>query len=140
MLLLKNVQGGVIMSGRNSIMSILYGVCTILIIVLGTSLLLSLLLRFTSLQESSITWIVLVISMFALFFGGLIAGGKGQEKGWLIGGATGLIFTLIVFLVQYLGYQTNFTLKQTLFHVAYILVAIIGGIIGVNLSGKKRAA
>lgn len=122
---------------KNSLMAMLYGVVTIFVIILTSSLIFSLLLRFTDVQESSLTWIILTLSFLALFIGGFISGGKGKQKGWMIGGGTGLLFTLLVFLVQFLGYQTSFTLEQMIYHIGYIVAAVLGGILGVNMTGKR---
>ena len=72
------------------------------------------------------------IGLISLFIGGLIAGIKGKSKGWMIGAAIGIGFTLFVFLVQYLGYKQGFTLEQSLYHLGYLLAAIVGGVFGVN--------
>ncbi|QFT90020.1 hypothetical protein FIU87_15250 [Bacillus sp. THAF10] len=114
--------------------AILYGVIAIFIFAIAISLIFSLLLRFTSLQETSIAWLVLTLSFLTLFIGGFIAGGKGKEKGWLLGGATGGLYSLIIFLFQYLGSDSLFSLQQSLFHLGFVAVAALGGIIGVNLS------
>ncbi|WP_102345437.1 TIGR04086 family membrane protein [Bacillus sp. Marseille-P3661] len=125
------------MSTKNSFMAMLYGVITIFIIVLSTSIMLSLLLRFTSIQETALTWPIMALSFLALFIGGFVSGGKGKQKGWLIGAGTGLLFSLLVFLVQFLGYQASFSIQQLLYHSSYILVAIIGGVLGVNTAGRR---
>lgn len=122
---------------KNSMVAIVYGVITIFVIVLSSSLILSLLLRFTKVQESSLTWLILSLSFLALFIGGFVSGGKGKQKGWLIGGGTGLLFTLLVFLVQYLGYQTSFSIEQMLYHIGYVIVAVLGGVVGVNTSSRR---
>jgi len=122
---------------KNSFSAILYGVITTFIIVLTFSIVLSLLLRFTSIQESSLTWIIVALSFLALFIGGFVSGGKGKQKGWLVGASTGLLFTLLVFLVQFLGYQNSFSIEQIAYHIGYIIVALLGGVIGVNTAGKR---
>lgn len=122
---------------KNSISAILYGVITTFVIVLTSSIVLSLLLRFTKIQESSLTWIILALSFLALFIGGFVSGGKGKQKGWLVGGGTGVLFTLLVFLVQFLGYQANFSIQQMSYHIGYIIIAVLGGVIGVNMTGKR---
>lgn len=122
---------------RNSFSAILYGVITVFVIVLSSSIVLSLLLRFTNIQESSLTWIILTLSFLALFLGGFVSGGKGKQKGWLVGGGTGLLFTLLVFLVQFLGYQSSFTIGQLSYHIGYIVAAVLGGVMGVNTAGRK---
>lgn len=117
--------------------AVLSGVVTIFVIAILTGLVFSTLLRFTSLQEASVAWIILTLSFVALFIGGFVSGGKGKEKGWLLGAATGGMYTLVIFLFQYLGNDMLFTMSQLLFHTAFVGVAALGGIIGVNLTSSR---
>ncbi|WP_210366775.1 TIGR04086 family membrane protein [Bacillus sp. REN3] len=128
------------MESRNLGKSILYGVMAIFALAIVSSLIFSLLLRFTSLQESSLQYVMSTISFLSIFVGGFITGGKGKQKGWLIGGATGLFYTLIIFLFQFLGYDHTFSIEQVIYHVCYILTAMMGGILGVNIAGGTKNA
>lgn len=125
------------MDARKMFSAVMYGILTILVIVLICSLIFSILLRFTDLQESSLHWLIMALSFFALFAGGFISGGKGKEKGWLMGGATALLFTFIVLLYQFLGQESGFSLQQSLYHLGYLATAVFGGIMGVNIAGGK---
>jgi putative membrane protein (TIGR04086 family) len=118
--------------------AVLYGVITIFLLVTVVSFVLSLILTFTSAQESSFTWVVLICSFLSVFIGGLVAGGKGKERGWLVGGFTSMLFTLIVFLFQFLGFDHLFTAQQWLYHLGFLIVAMLGGIIGVNVSTSRN--
>lgn len=102
-----------------------------------SSLIFSLILRFSSTQETSLQFIVTAVSFVTLFVGGFISGGKGKQKGWLLGGLTGLVYSLIIFLFQYLGYDRLFDVEQVVYHTCYILTAMMGGILGVNISTTK---
>jgi putative membrane protein (TIGR04086 family) len=82
----------------------------------------------------SLQYVVTAASFIGLFGGGFLSGGKKKEKGWLIGGATGLLYSLIVFLFQYLGYDKLFNTEQMIYHLCYILIAMMGGILGVNIA------
>lgn len=82
----------------------------------------------------SVQYIITALSFIGLFGGGFLSGGKRKQKGWLIGGVTGLIYTLVVFLFQYLGYDRLFSIEQVIYHTCYTLIAMMGGILGVNLS------
>jgi len=79
-------------------------------------------------------YIITAVSFIALFGGGFLSGGKRKEKGWLIGGITGLIYSFVVFLFQYLGYDRLFNGEQLIYHTCYTLIAMMGGILGVNIA------
>ncbi|MBT2598215.1 MULTISPECIES: TIGR04086 family membrane protein [Oceanobacillus] len=123
---------------RNQWTALLYGWIALFGILIIASFILALLLNFTEFSESALSLVTLIIGIVALFIGGLIAGLKGKNKGWMIGAMIGVGFTLLIFLVQYLGYQQGFSLKQTAYHSLYLGVALLGGIIGVNLSGTTE--
>ncbi|MGP7816855.1 TIGR04086 family membrane protein [Niallia sp. 01092] len=114
--------------------AVLYGLISIFILLITSSIIFSLLLRFTSLQESSLQYIITAVSFITLFSGGFISGGKGKQKGWFLGGVTGLIYSVIVFLFTYLGLDQLFTAEQFIYHICYTLICMMGGILGVNLS------
>jgi len=80
------------------------------------------------------------MSFIGLFGGGFLSGGKRKQKGWLVGGATGLIYSFIVLMFQYLGYDRFFDAEQVIYHICYTLIAMMGGILGVNLSGNPSRA
>lgn len=120
--------------------SILYGLIFIFLFAGVTSLIFAFILRFTSARESSLQYIITALSFIALFGGGFLSGGKRKERGWLIGGATGLIYSLIIFLFQWLGYDQLFSGEQVIYHTCYTLIAMMGGILGVNVSGHSRSA
>ncbi|WP_374722391.1 TIGR04086 family membrane protein [Peribacillus tepidiphilus] len=119
--------------------AILYGVSSIFILAIVSSLIFSILLRFSSLNESSLKYVVMAISFLSIFMGGFISGGKGKKQGWLLGGGTGLLYTSIVFLFQYLGHDHLFSLKEWIYYACFILTSMMGGILGVNVSGGKKA-
>ena len=116
--------------------ALLYGWVMILAILLLASLVLSLLLRFTSLGASTLNSTTTVISFIALFAGGWVAGLKAGEKGWLIGILTSLGFSLFIFLYQYLGFQNGFSFTQILYHSGFLLAGLLGGVFGVNTKRK----
>jgi len=118
---------------KQQFVALLYGWIIILGLLLLTSIILALLLQLTGLNEMTLSWITLAVGLISLFIGGIVAGVKGKEKGWVIGAITGAGFTLFTFLVQYLGYQQGFSLEQSIHHAGFILAALLGGVIGVNM-------
>lgn len=122
---------------NGNFIAIVYGWIVILVLILMASMLLSVFIRYTSISEFTLSYLALIIALVILFIGGLAAGVKGKENGWFIGGCTGAGFTLLTFLIQFLGYNTMFSVQQLIFHLTYILAAIVGSIIGVNVAAKK---
>lgn len=118
--------------------ALVYGIATVFVLAALVSFIFSLLLKWTDIHESLLTWIVFAASVVSLFIGGVVAGGKSQEKGWLAGGLTGLLFTAIIFLFQFLGMEKSFTVEQWLYHLAFFAAASLGGIVGVNLSSSRH--
>lgn len=124
---------------NKQLLSLVYGLIFIFGIIFVSSIIIALLLRFTTFNEPALSWATLITGLIALFIGGLVAGLKSKAKGWVIGGMVGLGFTLIIFLIQYLGYKQSFSFGQSLHHVGYILSALLGGIIGVNVVDNEQS-
>lgn len=122
---------------KKQLNGLLYGWLTILTLMIVASIILSLLLRFTSLGASTLSQTTTVISIIAFLSGGIFAGLKTGEKGWLVGLLTSLGFSLFVFLYQYLGLQQSFSWIQLLYHGGFLLAGITGGVIGVNIKRKN---
>ncbi|MCX8002242.1 MAG: TIGR04086 family membrane protein, partial [Anoxybacillus mongoliensis] len=119
------------------IRAIFHGVITIFISAILCSFIFALLLKLTSYDETSLQWVMHVLAFLSLFFGGFIAGGKGKTRGWMLGGATGIIFTTIIFLFQFLGMDRTFSIEQWGYHAGFLVTAIIGGMIGVNVATSR---
>ncbi|MCA0992579.1 MULTISPECIES: TIGR04086 family membrane protein [Bacillales] len=126
------------MRSKHAFSSMGSGLLAIIVIVLATSVLFSLILRFSSVSEKGISPLIIVATVIAFFIGGFISGGKGGERGWLLGGGTACMYIMLLFLIQYLGYRVNMNLEQLLYHAGYGLICILGGIIGVNVKGGKH--
>lgn len=117
--------------------ALLTGWIIVFAVIILASMGLAFLLKFTSLSPSIIPWITLCIGVVALLSGGIVAGAKGQVKGWAIGGTIGIGFTFFTFMVQFLGYNELFTTSQSLHHLGYIFMACLGGMIGVNVAPNQ---
>ena len=97
----------------------------------------SLLLRLTSLTESSVTTTTLVLSFIVMLIGGFVTGAKGKEKGWILGLLTSGTYSVFVFFVQYLGYDRSFSKEQLMYHAIFLAVCMLGSIFGVNAASNK---
>ncbi len=117
--------------------AVLYGLIFIFVFAALSSLIISFILRFTSVREGSLQYMTTALSFIGLFCGGFLSGGKRKQKGWLIGGITGLFYSLVIFLFQYLGFDRLFNVEQLIYHTCYTLIAMMGGILGVNMSSNN---
>ncbi len=125
------------MDVRKMFSSVLLGLGVIYAIAALCSLIFATILKFTAVEESQIKIFITIISFIALFLGGFTAGGRGKEKGWMLGGLTGLLYTVIHFLFEYLGYDSGFSTEQIVYYICFTITAVMGGILGVNIAGNR---
>ncbi|KMY56218.1 membrane protein [Bacillus sp. FJAT-27231] len=116
---------------------ILYGTIVIFVFASLCSLVFSLVLRFSSLTEATLQLSITIASFLVLFIGGFISGKLSGNRGWLSGGATGLLYSLVMLLYQYLGHDSVFHFEQFVYHLCFIITATMGGVLGVNMSSEK---
>jgi putative membrane protein (TIGR04086 family) len=117
--------------------AIIYGVTSIFVLAIIASFIFSLLLRFTSLTESSLNLGMMIVTFLSMFIGGFISGGKGKKQGIILGGGTGLLYLAIIVLFQYLGQDSLFSAKQWIYYACFAITATMGGILGVNMKGGE---
>ncbi|MGF9963311.1 TIGR04086 family membrane protein [Bacillus rhizoplanae] len=113
-----------------------FGIVTLLIFASLTSIIIALLLKFTNINEKTLSISLLVLALVSTVIAGFVAGVKAQGKGWFVGGSTGVAFAVLVFLVNYLGFSSSLSNTQLLYQLVLIAASTIGGILGVNI-GKR---
>jgi len=116
---------------------ILSGIISILGILIFSSFILSLLLQFTTITEASVHWFILPITLITLFIGGFIAGQRSGQRGWYVGALTGLAYLVLIWLITFLGFDSTLSLKNMIYYALYLILAIVGGMVGVNMSPKR---
>ncbi|MBO8155958.1 MAG: TIGR04086 family membrane protein [Bacillaceae bacterium] len=117
--------------------ALLYGWAAILILMLVTSFVFALIIKFSDMEQNTLHWLTSGLGIVYLFIGGLFSGAKGKEKGWMLGALTGIGYSLFVFLYQFLAYDQLFSMNQWVYHGIFLLAAVLGGIAGVNTFGKN---
>ncbi|PTM58328.1 TIGR04086 family membrane protein [Desmospora activa] len=113
---------------------LLSGLLIVFAIVLAGSVVTALLLRFTSITESSLPYFTYGINGIALLIGGWCAGRKAKQRGLLYGGLTGVLYVIIVLLIGFLAFDTTMRIQPVLFTICATGLSAIGGIFGVNTS------
>lgn len=104
------------------------------IITLALVLLTALLLTYSSLKESTIPLINTIIIILSISLGAIYAAIKIGEKGWLNGCIFGILYFLVLLLLN------QFFIKEYILDIFYfskfiifVITGIIGGILGINL-------
>ena len=99
----------------------------------------SFVLAFTSVPESSIPLFTFVSGMISVFMGSSLSLIKIKEKGLINGGIVGLLYILVLYVLSSIfstGFGVNgYSFWMILFNV---IVGMIGGIIGVNISKEGK--
>lgn len=113
---------------------LLVGLVVVFTIVLAGSIVTALLLRFTSISETSLPYFTYGINGIALLIGGWCAGRKAKNRGFLYGGLTGILYVIIILLIGFLAFDTTMRIQPVLFTICATGLSAIGGILGVNTS------
>ncbi|MDP5272766.1 TIGR04086 family membrane protein [Chengkuizengella axinellae] len=97
------------------------------------TLLTSIILKFSSMKESSLDTYVYFIHGLSLFVGGFISGkGKGN-RGWYYGGLLGIIYGILILMISFLGFDSLvLTAQSIIFLTLSFFIGALGGIFGVN--------
>jgi len=117
---------------RNFI-NILKGVIISIIFTLVFLFIFSILLTYTSISESFIAPVIIVITAISIFLGSSIGNIKMKKNGLLNGALIGRIYLLSIYLLSGIINQ-NFALSTSsiIIIVAGMVCGMFGGIIGVN--------
>ena len=122
------------MQTENNIARIFKGSILSIVITLVLLLIYSLVLTLTSIAESTINTVTIIITCISILIGSSFSTIKIKQKGIINGGLVGLTYILVVYLFSSIV-QTGFVLNTgaIIIMVASIVAGMLGGIIGVNL-------
>lgn len=119
---------------NKNLINIIKGSSISIIITLILLFVFSIILTYTTIQESIIAPVVIVITIISILIGSSISSLKIKKNGLINGGLVGLIYILVIYIlssVTLVGFNVNMT--TIIMMCSSIVAGIIGGIIGVNL-------
>ena len=129
----KTVKGGTI-----PIVNILKGVMTGFIITVILFVFYALLLTYTTITEKNMSVIVTVCMIMSVIVSGIISGKGINEKGWLWGMVTGLVYAALVIIIGVLTVEEGIEIGASSVSMLFMCVAAggLGGMIGINIVKK----
>ncbi|TCS83838.1 TIGR04086 family membrane protein [Tepidibacillus fermentans] len=111
---------------------ILTGLIYTFSIVILSTVVLTLILYFTSLSEQSLPIFIYITTAISLLIGGFKSGKIAGTRGWYYGGITGIIYGIILSLIWFLGFNLDFQLRLLALLLLSFLFGSFGGMVGVN--------
>lgn len=105
-------------------------------IILGLTLVLSILNYFNIISGSTLSIFKILICVISLFVGGFIIGKKANKKGWLEGLKLSFIFLIVLMIFNYLAFDNIPNFKNLIYYVIIITSCLFGSIVGINLNKK----
>lgn len=87
---------------------------------------------FNIIHYKTVSIFKILIPTVCFFIGGFLLGKKSSKKGWLEGIKFGSIFLVFLFLLNYLGFQKSFEIKDLIFYLILMIASIFGSVIGIN--------
>lgn len=111
---------------------LLSGLINATICLLAGMIVLSLFLAWTDMKEQSLSVWVYIIHALASTFGGMASGKRAVRKGWYHGGLAGLIYSVIILLAGFLGFDASMDMQTLAMITLSFACGALGGMIGVN--------
>lgn len=116
------------MNIKKYLKSLLY----ILVCLLSFSLLLTILSYFNIIGSNTLKYLKLISLITSLFIGGLYIGKHASKKGYMEGLKIGAIMVILIMLLNYLGFESNFSIGSILYYLIILTSSILGSILGIN--------
>lgn len=110
--------------------SAIYTLC----ILLGSSIIITILSYFNIINGSLLRIIELLIPVISISIGSYILGNNSDNKGYIEGIKYGSIWTILFLIINLI--LKNFTYLSLIYYLILIIIAVISSIIGIN---KKKS-
>ncbi|HLR34198.1 MAG TPA: TIGR04086 family membrane protein [Tissierellales bacterium] len=118
----------------NFLWSLLKSLVLSYIVTLGLVLIMAIMLTYTPLKEKSIPLLNTITMMISIITGAIYLTLKIGEKGWLNGGIVGVVYYLILLLINIIFIKNHsIDIYTTSKIIISLVTGVIGGMIGINL-------
>lgn len=106
----------------------------IVVIALATSL-----INLTGINSNITNKVSVILTALSFFIVSALASKSSNEKGYVLGIKLGLIFVLLMTLINLLFFKSSFNIDRIIYYSILIISSILGGSFGKNLKIKKFA-
>ena len=127
------IDGGIknitVTSFKSALMGLLFSVVILSVF--------AVIITYTQLSEKYIGVIALLATVSGALLAGMLASVKIKIKGWLTGVAAALWYFLMLLVIGLTAYESSLNFAEIFKKIPlYILIGMLGGIIGVNIRRK----
>ena len=118
----------------NNLFRIFKGSLISIIFTLVLLFIFSIILTYTSISESVISPVIIVISAISILIGSSISTMKIKKNGLINGALVGLIYMLFIYFISSIintGFALN--LNSVIMIISGVIAGVVGGVVGVNI-------
>lgn len=96
-------------------------------------------ITYTNIPTEAVSPVIFGITIISIIAASIINGKKADEKGWLTGGISGLVYMIILYILGSIIYR-NFSINTNSIAmiISGIFAGMLGGIIGINNRKKYK--
>ena len=101
---------------------------------IGTSL-----INLTGFKPNLINKLAVILTALSFFIVSSMASKSITEKGYILGIKLGLLFVILMILINLIFFKNGFNIDRIIYYTILIISSILGGSFGKNLKFKKLA-
>jgi putative membrane protein (TIGR04086 family) len=101
---------------------------------IGTSL-----INLTGFKPNLINKLAVILTALSFFIVSSMASKNITEKGYILGIKLGLLFVILMILINLIFFKSGFNIDRIIYYTILIISSILGGSFGKNLKIKKLA-
>ena len=101
---------------------------------IGTSL-----INLTGFKPNLINKLAVILTALSFFIISALASKNITEKGYILGIKLGLLFVILMILINLIFFESGFNIDRIIYYTILIISSILGGSFGKNLKIKKLA-
>lgn len=95
------------------------------------------LINLTGVASVLVNKLTVILTAISFFIISAIASKKINQKGYILGIKLGLLFIILMVIINLIFFKSGFTIDRIIYYIILIISSILGGSFGKNLKIKK---